>query len=64
MIRPDGRISEGLSSPLAKNILVFRRRKSPYICRRPVPNRGAARDRHERGAGCGGRWRCWRREHL
>jgi hypothetical protein len=24
--------------------------------RHPVPSRGAARDRHERGAGCGGRW--------
>jgi hypothetical protein len=24
--------------------------------RHPVPSRGAARNRHERGAGCGGRW--------
>jgi hypothetical protein len=30
----------GLSSPLRKNILIFRRRKSPYIRRRPAPLEG------------------------
>ena len=30
----------GLSSPLRKNILIFRRPKSPHISNRPVPLEG------------------------
>ena len=53
--RPPGRANhQKPSSPFCKNILIFRRRKSPYIPPRPVPTEGR-RDRHERGAGCGGR---------
>ena len=52
---PDGQITKSLSSPFAKNILVFRRGKSLLYPRRPVPLRGAFRDRHECGTGCGGR---------
>ena len=44
-----------LSSPICKNISVLAGRKSLHKRRRLVPPRGAARDRHERGAGCGGR---------
>ena len=35
-----------------------------HILRHPVPHRGAARDRHERGAGCGGRGCVARRAAL
>ena len=52
-----------LSSPFWKNILIFRRRKSVLYLALSRPTRGAARDRHGRGAGCGGRGRCCRREH-
>jgi len=44
-----------LSSPFCKNILIFRRRKSLHSPPLSRPTRGAYRDRHERGAGCGGR---------
>src|SRR3984893_13507791 len=40
---------------MCKNILIFRRPKSTYIHRHPVPLRGAFRERHGRGAGGGGR---------
>jgi len=43
------------SSPCGKNILIFRNGKSVYISSHPVPLRGAFRERHGRGAGCGGR---------
>ena len=45
---------DGLSSPLCENILVFRKTKSVHISIVPS-HRGAARDRHGRGTGCGGR---------
>jgi hypothetical protein len=48
-------LSSPLSSPFGKNILIFRKRKSVLYIRRPAPNGGAFRDRHRRGAGCGGR---------
>jgi hypothetical protein len=44
-----------LSSLSRKNILLFGIENQPYIHPRPVPPKGAARDRHGRGAGCGGR---------
>src|SRR5674476_1195511 len=43
-----------LSSPASKNILIFRNRKSVYTSPVLLRQRGA-RDRHGRGAGCGGR---------
>jgi hypothetical protein len=58
-----GNLRTPLSSPFRKNILIFRRNKSVHIAAVPS-HRGAARDRHERGTGCGGRRRCWRREYL
>ena len=57
LICPTGAVPIFLSSPLRKNILVFRRPKSlvyPLLFR---PTGGAYRDRHGRGAGCGGRGR-------
>jgi hypothetical protein len=51
---PDGQITDFLSIPLRKNILIFRNPNQGYI--HSVPShRGAARDRYGRGAGCGGR---------
>ena len=38
----------GLSSPFCKNIRIFRTRKSPYIQRRPVPQRGGSRSSRTR----------------
>src|SRR6266404_2161779 len=43
-----------VSSPEIKNILVFARPKSDAYPSRPT-HRGAYRDRHGRGMGCGGR---------
>ena len=40
---------------LSAKIFCSFRPKSLHISRRPVPHRGAYRDRHGRGAGCGGR---------
>ena len=51
---PTGKSAKNLSSPFAKNILIFRSRESLHIFAVPS-HRGAARDRHGRGAGCGGR---------
>jgi hypothetical protein len=39
----------------SKNILIYRSTNHGYKPRRLVPLTGAYRDRHERGAGCGGR---------
>src|SRR6266850_1289366 len=55
---PTGKSVRPLKScpaPLAK-IFRFAADPNPFTesCR-PVPTRGAARDRHRRGAGCGGR---------
>jgi hypothetical protein len=44
-----------VSSPLGKQIPLFRSANQSCIPCRLVPPKGAARDRHERGAGCGGR---------
>jgi len=43
------------SSPFYKNILIFRNCKSVYILAPSRSSRRGARDRHGRGAGCGGR---------
>jgi hypothetical protein len=60
--RPDGQISDALcallvclSSPFHKNILIFRNPKSLVYFQPSCPTRGAVRDRHGRGSGCGGR---------
>jgi hypothetical protein len=50
------RFSEIVSSPKIKNISVFTNPDSLLHLIHPVPLRGACHDRHERGAGCGGRW--------
>ena len=52
---PDGQISKNLSSPLCKNISVFPKYKSGYINSHPVPQKRGVAQRHQRGAGCGGR---------
>jgi hypothetical protein len=51
----DGQITELLSSPLCKNISVSAYPKSNLYASPSHPTRGAYRDRHGRGAGCGGR---------
>jgi hypothetical protein len=38
-----------------KNIPLYNSENQKYIHRHPVPLRGAFRERHGRGAGCGGR---------
>jgi hypothetical protein len=58
LICPSGTIrarAKNLSSPAAKNISLFPKPKSDVSMIHPVPTRGAFRDRHERGMGCGGR---------
>jgi hypothetical protein len=42
-------------NPLLKKYSVFQKCKSPLYSQPSRPNRGAIRDRHVRGAGCGGR---------
>jgi hypothetical protein len=42
--------------PLSKKFRFSLDPNQIYIHRRPVPQRGAFRDRHGREAGCGGRW--------
>ena len=59
---PDGQITspcaDRVSSPSVKNILIFRNAKSLVYSQPSRPTRGAYRDRHGRGTGCGGRgWR-------
>jgi hypothetical protein len=44
-----------LSSPITKNILLRRWVETAIHQANPVPIRGAFRDRHGRGMGCGGR---------
>ena len=53
--QPDGQISKKLSSPLCKNILVFRSRKSLSYLPSSRPGRGALAIVTNVGAGCGGR---------
>jgi hypothetical protein len=67
LICPSGNVRariENLSSPVSKNISLFPKPKSDVSMTRPVPARGAFRDRHERGAGCGGRGGIERRTML
>ena len=40
MSLPDGQISHFVSSPVCKNILIFRKRKSDLYRLRPVPQKG------------------------
>jgi hypothetical protein len=64
-MRPDGQISPYnvlLSSPFGKNILIFRKAKSPYINSRPAPcegrcatSRNAERDAVDAGSALDGR---------
>jgi hypothetical protein len=61
-IRPIYRFGRFVQPPFCKNILIYRNSKWVYIPNYPVPPRGAIRDRHVRGAGCGGRGGCYRRE--
>src|ERR1700754_4923272 len=58
--RPDGLdlVWSRLSTPIAKNISVSYSPKSPAYPLPSRPTQEAYRDRHGRGAGCGGRgWR-------
>jgi hypothetical protein len=50
-----GEPNDFLSIPAEKNISFRRSVEADLLIRHPVPIRGAYRDRHERGAGCGGR---------
>ena len=54
VICPSGCFPQPVSSPISKNISALQKQKSSYIPPRPVPPRGVAQ-RHQRGAGCGGR---------
>ena len=64
-ILPDGQITSpfpGLRRVkfhFRKIFPLYRNKNPPYIRHPSRPNKGACRDRHGRGAGCGGRgWRC------
>jgi hypothetical protein len=48
---PTGKSPKSRSSPLGKNILIYRNGKSVYIVSHPVPLGGALRERHGRGDG-------------
>ena len=62
---PDGQISENRVQPPLQKYFCFSETQIKLYVRRPVPQRGAARDRHGRGAGCGGRkWRYRRGRFL
>jgi hypothetical protein len=50
-----GEPNDFLSIPAEKNISFRCSVEADLLIRHPVPIRGAYRDRHERGAGCGGR---------
>jgi len=57
---PDGQISERsgdlpLSSPICKNILLHGLVETALSIPLSRPTKGAFRDRHKRGTGCGGR---------
>jgi len=56
---PTGGVREFLSSPPAKNIMLPFFRNACYQSRHPASPRGARRDRHVRGVGCGGRSGAW-----
>jgi hypothetical protein len=60
---PDEQISKRLmiflSSPRCKNISLRPSGKSSLQLPPSRPTEGRSRDRHERGAGCGGRGRRW-----
>jgi hypothetical protein len=58
LICPSGSLRNFVSSPLRKNILLFRKRKSAYIHPRLVPQRGVSRSSRTRG---GMRWTRQRR---
>jgi hypothetical protein len=50
-----GSLRDGLSSPFRKNILVFRNGESVLYPQPSRPTQRGVAQRHERGAGCGGR---------
>jgi hypothetical protein len=52
---PTGKSAKNLSTPLAKNIPLVPSGKSALPACAVPPGKGALRDRHERGLGCGGR---------
>jgi hypothetical protein len=56
--QPDRQITKSLSSPSRKNIPLHPDGQIYGITPRVSPERGAFRDRHERGLGCGGRGGC------
>ncbi|SHG56629.1 hypothetical protein SAMN05444169_3085 [Bradyrhizobium erythrophlei] len=58
---PPGKSPKTLSTPSRKNIPLNVSGKSVIYLRASHPMRGAARDRHERAVGCGGREACERR---
>jgi hypothetical protein len=55
LICPTGARRDFVSSPLSKNILLRGLVETAIHQAHPVPIRGAFRDRHGRGMGCGGR---------
>jgi hypothetical protein len=55
LICPTGCLANLLSSPLCKNISLHRLVDTALLIPPSHPTRGAYRDRHGRGAGCGGR---------
>ena len=52
---PDGQITEFPVEPLVQKYSYFHPTQIKSISLAVLPHRGAARDRHGRGAGCGGR---------
>jgi hypothetical protein len=52
---PDGQISKNLSSPPLQKYSDFPKTQITFITLAVLSHRGATRDRHGRGAGCGGR---------
>jgi hypothetical protein len=48
LICPSGCFANRVSSPICKNVSVFPNQNQHYNSCRPVPSRGAYRDRHER----------------
>ncbi len=55
LICPTGCLVNFVSSPVSKNISLRRLVETDLLIPLSRPSRGAYRDRHERGAGCGGR---------
>jgi hypothetical protein len=60
LICPTGVVRNYVSSPVSKNILLRGLVKTAIQLASPVPIRGAFRDRHGRGAGCGAALGCRR----